>query len=381
MARQQPLNQAMAKNSVMVTQNYRYLTPLHSYSTYSMRVLNSMLGKGSGGIEMAFRYYAEALLHEKMEVICCTAAGADINAQLPNEATKIELKQTSEKDVMAIWKAAKILRQRQPDIIITHGRRAFRIFTLARHLTRAKPPVVNVLHRPRFKKLRSAQHIITVSNTLRHEVIQHGIPPQQVTHIPNFLPSKSAADVRRPWQTPVVIGLLTRLVPVKGADLLIEALALLKTRGVMPQVHIAGDGAELNALRQQAKSAGVAAQITWLGWVNDTDSFFNRIDLFCLPSRAESFGLVVLEAFAHSVPVIATHTSGPAEIIQHKETGYLCDITASALADALEHAISNPAEANIWVAAAREEYKKYTLETVAPQLAECLKKIVSSAAA
>lgn len=345
-----------------------------------MRVLNSMLGKGSGGIEMAFRHYTEALLHEKMEVICCTASGADINAQLPTNAIKLELKQTSEKDVMAIWNAAKILRNHKPDIVITHGRRAFRIFSLARHLTRAKPPVVNVLHRPRFKKLRSAQHIITVSRSLREQVIAHGIAPHHITHIPNFLPSKITSDATRPWQNPVVIGLLTRLVPVKGVDLLIEATALLKARGLTPQVHIAGDGPELNTLREQATSAGVGSQINWLGWLDDTQSFFNQINLFCLPSRAESFGLVVLEAFSQGIPVIATRTSGPTEIMQHNETGYLCDITPQALADALEHAIRHSEQTHTWANAAQKEYQKYTLEAIAPQLAECLRKAASSAA-
>lgn len=345
-----------------------------------MRVMNIMLSKGVGGIEVAFAHYATALAAEGMDVTCCVAANAKYTPDGGAAVKTITLPHGSQLDPTAIWRARQCIKTIQPDVIVVHGRRAYILFALALKLVRNPPPLVQVLHRPRFKRLCYSQHVITVSEALRAEAIAHGCAPANVTYIPNFLPALPEPLPVRPWHTPPVIGLLARFVPEKGIDLFIEALAILKQRGITPDVRIGGCGASETQIKSLAEMRGVDRQITWLGWVDNQRAFYESIDLFCLPSRMESFGLVVLEAFAYGVPVISTRTSGPSEIISDGQTGIMCDITPLALADSLAKAIDQPANSHAMAAEAMRASQHYTREAVAPKIAQCLRTVVQQMA-
>jgi glycosyltransferase involved in cell wall biosynthesis len=60
--------------------------------------------------------------------------------------------------------------------------------------------------------------------------------------------------------------------------------------------------------------------------VKDKNSFFNQIDIFCLPSTSEPFGIILLEAIERSKPIIATSSGGPQEIIRDKQDGLIAKI-------------------------------------------------------
>jgi phosphatidyl-myo-inositol dimannoside synthase len=124
-----------------------------------------------------------------------------------------------------------------------------------------------------------------------------------------------------------------RIVEEKGVADLIHAVALL--RETYPDVHavIVGEGQERPAMQRLADQAGVAAHITFTGWVEPTDipAYLRAADVFVGPSRAapdgwvEAQGLTFLEAMANGTPVIATRCGGIMDIVLDGETGLLCD--------------------------------------------------------
>ncbi len=92
-----------------------------------------------------------------------------------------------------------------------------------------------------------------------------------------------------------------------------------------------------------AKDLQIWERVDWMGFQSDTRAFFERIDLFCLPSRNEPFGIVATEAMQAGLAVVATNTSGPRDIVVPGETGWIVPTDdATALADALEDAIRHP---------------------------------------
>ncbi|HEX2976263.1 MAG TPA: glycosyltransferase, partial [Bacteroidales bacterium] len=108
----------------------------------------------------------------------------------------------------------------------------------------------------------------------------------------------------------------------KGLDILIEAIALVLNRDIT--VHVGGDGKLLPLFRKQAEERGVSDLLVFHGGVpaDKTPEFYSMLDCFVLPSRDETFGVVVIEAMASGLPVIATDCGGPREIIT-PETGIL----------------------------------------------------------
>lgn len=134
---------------------------------------------------------------------------------------------------------------------------------------------------------------------------------------------------------PVLIGFLAEIRPKKGLDVLLQAVALLHRRGLDVRLAVGGDG-DLEAQAVRARELGIAEIVEWRGWVSDKNAFFAQLDIFCLPSRIEPFGIVLTEAMARGVPVVATRTDGPIELLETSGAGLLVDIDdPEAMADAL----------------------------------------------
>jgi glycosyltransferase involved in cell wall biosynthesis len=117
-----------------------------------------------------------------------------------------------------------------------------------------------------------------------------------------------------------------RLVPYKGADMLIEAAAPLLSAGKMT-IEIVGDGPQMGELRRLVDRLGVGGAMSFAGWI-DQDGVARRLaaaDLFGFPSIREFGGAVVLEAMAQGAVPIIVNYGGPAELAT-RETGYFVEL-------------------------------------------------------
>src|SRR5262249_15023020 len=113
-----------------------------------------------------------------------------------------------------------------------------------------------------------------------------------------------------------IIGTRGRFVAKKGFDVFITALARLRQSGVGFHAILAGDGPERGALERLAAELGLSDVLRFPGWVTDKAAFFSGIDVFCLPSLHEPFGIVLIEAMAHARPIVAADSEGPMEILR-----------------------------------------------------------------
>jgi glycosyltransferase involved in cell wall biosynthesis len=198
--------------------------------------------------------------------------------------------------------------------------------------------------------------------------------------VPNLvrMPAGSGPARAGPDGVPV-IGALGRFVPKKGFADLIEALARLRARGYRFEARLAGSGPEEAELRALAGRFGIEDRLRFLGWITDKRSFFEALDLLCVPSREEPFGIVVLEGMAHARATIATAVAGPREIIHHGSDGLLVPPAApEALADAIGHLLDEPARRQALARAGRETVRaRYDLPVVARKISEALCAVVA----
>jgi glycosyltransferase involved in cell wall biosynthesis len=135
--------------------------------------------------------------------------------------------------------------------------------------------------------------------------------------IPNWVDLEKFAFRPHELHQPVTLGLLGQISPHKGHDDAVEAL-----RGLGPgyRLLIAGSGEQGYVSRLREKSAGLP--VTFSGFVALPD-FFEAIDVLLVPSWEEPFGIVLLEAMASGIPVIATAAGGPLDIIRPGVDGIL----------------------------------------------------------
>ncbi|MEA2819865.1 MAG: hypothetical protein QOJ86_1869 [Bradyrhizobium sp.] len=128
---------------------------------------------------------------------------------------------------------------------------------------------------------------------------------------------------------------------IKGADLLIEAVALLRAGGRKVTLTLAGDGEELEALKAQIARLGLTDAVRFIGHVKPRTGF-SKGKVLVVPSRGDSMPYVVIEAAAAGVPMVAANVGGIPEIFgEHTEALFAPNIVG-AMADAIEMALDDP---------------------------------------
>ena len=143
----------------------------------------------------------------------------------------------------------------------------------------------------------------------RIAVIPNGVDPERFTPVDGSGKAAARADLGLPPRGPLV-AFLARLVQEKGADVLLEAWPAVLDR--IPGAHlvVAGRGEEEDRLRREAETRGVTRSVHWIPDFENSCDVYRAADVVVVPSRAESFGLVALEAMASGVPVVASRVGG-----------------------------------------------------------------------
>lgn len=166
---------------------------------------------------------------------------------------------------------------------------------------------------------------IMVANT--REIVDwavgQGWSRDQTIYIPNFAEAATGEPLERaafdtPAGVPLLLG-MGRLHSDKAHDISLRALAQLPDAFLW----IAGNGPLEAELKGLARDLGVADRVRFLGWRDDGPSLYRTADLCLFPSRIEPLGNVVLQAWAHAIPVIAGASMGPAALVNSGEDGLL----------------------------------------------------------
>lgn len=341
-----------------------------------MHIVNIMFARGGGGIEQASVDYCQGLKERGHQVTAVVYPGAVVHHQLLQlSVPTITLRNVSEWDIIAMLRLRRRLKALKPDIVIAHANRAYR---LSKWAARGVCPLVGVAQNYSTRRFRGAQAMFTTTHDLvRHLTEREKIPPQRIFLIPNMV-ACHALPQREGRNRPPVIGTMGRFVAKKGFDVYIEALRRLKERNYQFKAVLGGDGAEAAALKKQARDAGLEDILTFSGWVQDKRVFYTHIDIFCLPSLHEPFGIVLLEAFVHGAPVVSTDSEGPRDFITPNYDALVVPKgEAAPLADALAKLLDDEKLAADLAANAFVKVKtRYATDVVAEKIEEALVEII-----
>ncbi len=191
--------------------------------------------------------------------------------------------------------------------------------------------------------------------------------PAKISTVLNGLPDidplslRPAEEVRAEFGLTADVPLIVcaaRLEKEKSLDTLIAAIALLHQEAVPLRCLIAGEGDEKPLLQNYIDEQNLGHSVQLLGFRDDVRSIIQAADIFVLPSLAEPFGLVILEAMTLCRPIVTTNAGGPPEIIDDDVCGLLVPpADAQALAAALQTLIEKPALRQDMGRNARQRYE------------------------
>lgn len=226
---------------------------------------------------------------------------------------------------------------------------------------------------------RLARRTIAISEHVRRFLLQLGlVRRERVAVIPYGI------DLRD-WELPeadrsrarerlglgdqqVAFGMAARLIPHKGHDVALEAMARVLDRGSSARLLVAGDGPLRASLEERALRLP-AGSVRFLGYVADVRSFLNACDALVFPTEpelGEGFGMAALEAMAAARPVVATRVGSLPEVVVPGETGLLVrPADPKELADAMAELAGDPALRQAMGARGRERTAKvFTLDAM-----------------
>jgi glycosyltransferase involved in cell wall biosynthesis len=263
-------------------------------------------------------------------------------------------------DVAASIHLARILRSNHIDVVVIMQSKDMSIVTVA-HLLYPYAKLVfyqemqfginkrDILHSWMYSHL---SLWITLTTKMKQEVLEHTrMPQERISIIPigtdmhRFDPSLFDQRTTRKQftipQSKLVVGVLGRLDPQKGQEEFIRTIPILLKHQTNLHFVIAGDetGGQhgfKKKLRDLSIELGVNDEIQFLPFTDAVPEFMSAIDIFVLPSHAETFGFVLVEALAMGKAIVATNSGGVPEIITDNSTGLLVpSLDGQALADAI----------------------------------------------
>ncbi len=204
------------------------------------------------------------------------------------------------------------------------------------------------LYRRRLPRLlQQAREVITVSAAWRERLLSLGCPPDKLRTA--YLGVDSAFfDGARGDFDPGAVIYVGRLVKRKGVHTLLDAMRLLRDRHIDATLTIVGDGPEMASLQAQSAEHRLPVRFTGMQTQADVRKLLRQASVLCAPSTTaggevqEALGLVLLEAQAMCIPVVATRNGGIPEAVEDGRTGLLVAQDApEALADALARLITD----------------------------------------
>ncbi len=255
---------------------------------------------------------------------------------------------------LSAWRLARLMTSREIEVV--HYRLSRNIWAMApaARIAGLKGKVVHTLGMNPGGKLDNPVHrwlrntlgafVAPTPETAAKAARVWGMEEDEVTIIPNFVTpapfeagglEREAVALRAPWGIPEkapVVGMVARLEPAKGIDTFVRsAITILQGEQAEDAYFVIGGPVTkewrswTDDLKESVASAGLADRIVFPGHQENMPAFMKTLDLFVLPSRKETFGIVLLEAMISGKAVVACHGPGPDYILDGGEAGLLIE--------------------------------------------------------
>lgn len=313
-----------------------------------MKVIHLISGGDTGGAKTHVHSLLQGLnKHIQADMVCFT------DGPFTQEARELGIRvevMAGRNPLAALKPLREKIAREGYDIIHCHGARGNLMGALLKKPTGL--PVVTTVHSdPRLDymgrplsaltygslnawALRRIPYRIGVSDAMGDLLISRGFDPQQMfaiyngldytPRVPKMTRQEFLDSLGLSWPDDAVIaGIAARLNPVKDMGTLLRGFAAAYAQQPQLRLIIAGEGQDEAMLRQLAQELGVADQVCFAGWLSDTDSFYNALDINTLTSLSETFSYALTEGARFALPTVASAVGGIPFLIKNHVTGLL----------------------------------------------------------
>lgn len=270
--------------------------------------------------------------------------------------------------IRKIWSVFRILNRYRPEIIHCHFTfPLIRIIIFLSWILHVSKRFVTFHSMPGSSKMitrlwqrilgKLSTKLIAVSEAVKNQLVNFskvneskililrlGIDFTEIENI--FVDKKNIRQALNLPQDKIIIGCVAFHQPIKGIDILLRAVSILKHAQGVDNIKICQiggfQGNYIDSLKALSTELDIRDDITWFGIRDNIPEIMLAFDIYCQPSRSEGLPLAILEAYATGLPVVASRVGGIPEIVRHNQTGYLVEPeNAYDLADKLLLLINN----------------------------------------
>ena len=321
-------------------------------------ILELCLAHGLGGLEM-FSASCYKSFSQKTNCKIVVAPGKKLDIYLDDE-DKFLLKRNKFFPILPALKLAKYIDKHDIDIVHFHWTRDMMTAVIAKVLSRKKPKLIQSRHMgmTRFKddfyhrwlyKHIDMMHAVTykVKEQLEKFIPEDVRPELEMVYLgteSSNIDQRIVEELKKEHKTngEFIVGIVGRIEEGKGQYKVIEAISKLHDFNI--KAVIVGSAMEddyLKELEQKVKDLGLQEKVIFTGFTKNVNEYMQIFDINVLATENETFGLVVIEAMANKVPMIATNKGGPLEIISDGKDGLLFDGTSEDLAVQIQKLFEN----------------------------------------
>jgi len=328
-----------------------------------VKVLHVETGRHLYGGALQVKFLLEGLVAgwpTDEHVLVCPA-GSAIGRELKARVRVIELVLGGDLDIGMFWRLRRLFAAERPDLVHLHSRRGADLWGALASRSLGIPVVLSRRvdnPEPRLWvsfKYRLYDHVVTISQGIREVLLREGVPAAKVTCVPSAVDTELyrpggdrdwlSAEFNLPAGSPVA-AMAAQFIPRKGHDTLLAALPSVFEAHPRLQVLLFGRGPLRDQMAAEVARRGWTDRVQLPGFRDDLARILPAVDLLVHPARMEGLGVVLLQAAACGVPLVAARAGGIPEICVDGETGWLIESDdAAGLAAALISALTKPAEA------------------------------------
>lgn len=310
-----------------------------------MRLLQITASSVWRGHEQQIVYYYDAFDNkiEHQVLICPTETKlADIAVSKNYNVHKLPLK--SEYSRSWIKKIKQVIKDEKIDLILIHNSTAHTLCIIASLLSIKKTPMVffrtlikDIATNPLRKWKYNYKHLVklicvsqAVINVLKPAIKDHSrfSIVGSATNLEDFKHTSKSYKLHDELglsHKTQLIANISAFVPFKDHFTFVKTVNILKDSIPNAKFLLIGTGKMEDEIKVLTKELGLENHILFLGFRNDISEIFADFDLFLFTSKLEPTGGVLLEAYASHVPIVATNAAGIPEVVNHNETGLLCE--------------------------------------------------------
>jgi len=230
--------------------------------------------------------------------------------------------------INASWKLVRQVQKTKPDILHAHMMSSALVGYVASKLTGV--PLITTVHNSfdrHSRIMRLGQRVVAVSRAEREYLLRRGYRSDRVDLVMNApVGSPRESFMKDDFQPAISTPCITTVCGLHRRKRVCDLIAACATLFVdLPQwkLYIAGEGPDLETLKEQARGSGIEANVIFLGFVRDPMPLLRRSDIFALASESEPFGLSVAEARAAGCAIVATNVGGIPEVLDYGRAGRL----------------------------------------------------------